>query len=136
MKILKVIVCKANKGVSAHLPELDGYVIARDTIVKLKKEIREGVKFHIEGLYEEERQEWMSDEYDFEYVFKDIPSLVEAYGDFINQSSLARIAGINEGQMRQYASGVKHPKKRTLERIETGVKQYAGELQTVSFEYA
>jgi hypothetical protein len=30
MKTLKVIVCKANEGVSAHLPELDGYVIARD----------------------------------------------------------------------------------------------------------
>ena len=97
---LKVIICKANKGVSAHLPELDGYVIARDTISKLKKDIREGVKFHIEGLYEEERQAWMNGEYDFEYVFKDIPT------------------------------------KQTLERIETGVRQYAGELQTVAFEYA
>ena len=136
MKNLKVIVSKANNGVSAHLPELDGYVIARDTIVKLKKEIREGVKFHIEGLYEEERQEWMNEEYDFEYVFKDIPSLVEAYGGFINQSSLARIAGINEGQVRQYVAGVKHPTKRTLERIETGVRRYASELQTISFDYA
>ncbi|MDR0734034.1 MAG: hypothetical protein LBF08_08290 [Dysgonamonadaceae bacterium] len=136
MKKLKVIVCKADKGVSAHLPELDGYVIARDTVKKLKNDLREGVRFHIEGLYEEEKQEWMNSDYDFEFVFKDIPSLVEAYNDFINQSSLARIAGINEGQMRQYASGVKHPTKRTLERIEAGVKQYACELQSVAFDYA
>jgi len=136
MKKLKVIVCKANKGVSAHLPELDGYVIARDTVEKLKKDLREGILFHIEGLYEEEKQEWMSGDYDFEFVFKDIPSLVEAYGNYINQSSLARISGINEGQMRQYTSGVKHPTKRTLERIETGIRKYACELQLVAFDYA
>ena len=136
MKNLRVIVCKANTGVSAHLPEMDGYVIARDTVEKLRKDLREGVQFHIAGLYEEEKQEWMNGDYDFEFVFKDIPSMVEAYSGFLNQSSLARIVGINEGQMRQYASGVKHPTKRTLERIETGVKQYARELQKVAFDYA
>jgi predicted RNase H-like HicB family nuclease len=136
MKKLKVIVCKANKGVSAHLPELEGYVIARDTVEKLRKDLQEGVQFHIEGLYEEEKREWMNGDYDFEFVFKDIPSLVEAYNGFINQSSLARIAGINEGQMRQYVSGVKRPTKRTLERIETGIKRYAGELQSVAFDLA
>jgi predicted RNase H-like HicB family nuclease len=135
MKTLKVIVCKANKGVSAHISELDGYVIARDSVAKLKKDLREGIQFHIEGLYEEERQSWMEDEYDFEYVFRDIPSLVEAYNGFINQSCLARITGINEGQMRQYASGVKNPTKRTLGRIESGLKEYAQELQSVSFDY-
>jgi predicted RNase H-like HicB family nuclease len=136
MKRLKVIVCKANRGVSAHLPELDGYVIARDTVAKLKKDLPAGVQFHIEGLYEEERRDWMNGEYCFEYVFRDIPSMVEAYSNFINQSSLARIVGINEGQMRQYAAGVKNPTKRTLERIETGVKEYANELQSVAFDYA
>jgi predicted RNase H-like HicB family nuclease len=135
MKTLKVIVCKANEGFSAHLPELDGYVIARDSVAKLKKDLREGIQFNIEGLYEEERQPWMDSEYDFEYVFKDIPSLVEAYSGIINQSSLARISGINEGQMRQYAAGVKNPTKRTLERIEYGLKGYARELQSVSFNY-
>jgi predicted RNase H-like HicB family nuclease len=136
MKKLNVVICKANEGVSAHLPELDGYVIARDTVSKLKKDLREGVQFHIEGLYEEEKQPWMDVEYEFEYVFKDIPSLVEAYNEFINQSSLARMAGINAGQMRQYVSGIKHPTPKTLERIEQGVRKYARELQSVAFDYA
>ena len=51
MKKLKIIICKANNGISAHLPELDGYVIARETVEKLKKDLREGIQFHIEGLY-------------------------------------------------------------------------------------
>ena len=71
MKKLQVIVCKANKGVSAHLPELEGYVIARDSVPFLKKDLRKGVQFHIEGLYEEERKEWMNEDYDFEFVFRE-----------------------------------------------------------------
>ena len=51
MKTLKVIVCKAGKGVSAHLPEIDGFVIARETVEKLKRDLADGLSFHIEGLY-------------------------------------------------------------------------------------
>jgi predicted RNase H-like HicB family nuclease len=135
MKRLKVIVCKTDHGVSAHIEGIDGFVIARNTVSNLKKDLSDGLNFHIEGLYEEEREPWMNSEYTFEYVFQDIPSFVEAYDGVLNQSSLARISGINAGQMRQYASGVKHPTKRTLQRIETGLKSYAVELQSVSFEY-
>ena len=135
MKSLKVIVCKAGNGVSAHIEDVDGFVIARNTVYQLKKDLPDGLSFHIAGLYEEEREPWMDREYNFEYVFQDIPSLVEAYNGLLNQSSLARISGINTGQMRQYASGVKRPTKRTLQRIESGLKRYADELQSVSFEY-
>jgi transcriptional regulator with XRE-family HTH domain len=76
----------------------------------------------------------MESGYTFEYVFQDIPSLVEAYNGLLNQSSLARISGINSSQMRQYASGIKRPKKSTLQRIESGLKKYAVELQSVTFE--
>jgi len=134
MKILKVIICKAGDGVSAHLEDVSGFVIARNTIYQLKKDLSDGLNFHIEGLYEEEREPWMNNEYTFEYVFQDIPSFVEAYTGMLNQSSLARISGINTGQMRQYASGVKRPTRRTLQRIESGLKMYANELKSVSFE--
>jgi hypothetical protein len=136
MKRLKVIVCKAGNGVSAHLPEVEGYVIVRDSVAKLKRDLRKGILFHVDGLYPEERRDWMNGEYEFEFVYSDVASFVEAHKNFLNQSSLARICGINEGQMRQYVAGVKHPSKRTLERIETGIRKYAGELQSVSFEFA
>ena len=134
MKRLKVIVCKADNGVSAHIENVDGFVIARNTVYHLKKDLPDGLSFHIDGLYEEEREPWMDSEYTFEYVFQDIPSFVDAYNGFLNQSNLARISGIHAGQMRLYASGVKRPTKRTLQRIESGLKKYADELQSVSFE--
>ena len=133
MKMLKVIVFKAGNGVSAHIEGVDGFVIARNTIHQLKKDLPDGLNFHIDGLYEEEREPWMGSEYNFEYVYQDIPSFIEAYNGLLNQSSLARIVGINTGQMRQYASGLKRPTKRTLQRIESGLKRYADELQMVSF---
>jgi predicted RNase H-like HicB family nuclease len=75
MKPLKVVVCKAKNGFSAHLPEVEGYVIARASVAKLKKDLPEGIRFHIEGLYDEERQLWMNGEYGFEYVFHDVPAI-------------------------------------------------------------
>lgn len=133
MKTLKVIVCKAGKGVSAHLPEIEGYVISRDSVEKLKRDLHSGIVFHIEGLYEEERAVWMNESFDFEYVFQDIPTLIDGYSGLINQSSLARICGINESLMRQYVSGIKRPSRKVTERIETGLKKYAEELRNISF---
>jgi predicted RNase H-like HicB family nuclease len=133
MRVLKVIISKAGKGVSAHLPDIDGFVIARDSLEKLKQDLPGGVAFHIEGLYEEERETWMDEPFTFEYLFQDIPTLIEGYNGLINQSSLARISGINESLMRQYVSGIKRPNRKVMERIESGLKKYADELRNISF---
>ena len=133
MKTLKVIVCKAGKGVSAHLPEIDGYVIARETVEKLKRDLADGLSFHIAGLYENEREQWMSQPFNFEFVFQDIPALIDGYSGLINQTSLARISGINESLMRQYVTGIKRPSRKVTQRIETGLKRYADELRSISF---
>lgn len=134
MKLLKVLINKAGNGVSANLPELDGFLITAPSVATLKKELRESILFHIEGLYPEERRSWMEDEYDFEFVFCDIPSLVSGYSDTINQNSLARIAGMNESQMRQYASGIKKPSRKVLKRIEEGLHRYADDIRKIHFE--
>ena len=133
MKLIKVIVSSAGKGVSAHLSDVDGFVISRDSIEKLKRDLPAGITFHIEGLYEEERSEWMNEPYDFEYVFRDIPTLLEGYNGLLNQTSLARISGINESLMRQYVAGIKKPSRKVTERIESGLKKYAEELRNISF---
>jgi hypothetical protein len=43
----------------------------------------------------------------FEYSY-DLTVFFEEY-DFLNQSKIAELAGMNPGLLRQYASGVKHP---------------------------
>jgi predicted RNase H-like HicB family nuclease len=133
MKRFKVIICKAGKGVSASLPEVDGYVIARKTLTELKKDLPEGLMFHIEGLYEEEKQPWMNGKFDFEYVYNDIPAFIESCNGLISQSGLARISGINESLMRQYVSGIKRATPRTLQRVQEGLQKYSDTLYSVRF---
>src|SRR5438874_13724650 len=48
-------------------------------------------------------------EVDFDYTY-DLSVFFEKF-DFLNQSKIAEMSGINPGLLRQYASGVKHPSK-------------------------
>jgi predicted RNase H-like HicB family nuclease len=134
MEILKVLINKAGNGVSAHLPELEGFLITARTYSALKEDLRESVLFHLEGLYPEERKPWMDGEFEFEVVFCDIPSLVSGYSNTLSQNSLARISGMNESQMRQYASGLKKPSRKVLRRIEEGLHRYAEDIQKIHFD--
>lgn len=133
MKKLKVNVYKVEGDVSACLPEVPGYLIVASSFKELKKELPIGIKFHIEGLYPEEVQPWMNEEFEFDFQFCDISSLLDAYKGIINQSVLARLSGINESLMRQYVSGIRTPSAKTMHRVEDGLKKYAEELQKISF---
>src|SRR5215831_8051536 len=56
--------------------------------------------------------------------------------DFLKQSKIAEVAGINPGLLRQYASGVKNPSAAQARKIEKAVHQVAKELQSVSLHAA
>jgi transcriptional regulator with XRE-family HTH domain len=56
--------------------------------------------------------------------------------DFLKQSKIAELAGINPGLLRQYASGVKYPSADQVRKIEKAVHDLARELQLVSLAVA
>jgi hypothetical protein len=61
-------------------------------------------------------------------------SLIELIKDlslYINQSALARICKINEGQMRQYVSGVRNPSKQTIDKINEGLKRFGNDISNM-----
>ena len=45
-----VVIEKANANYSAYVPDLPGCVAAGETVADVEKEIREAIRFHIEGL--------------------------------------------------------------------------------------
>lgn len=60
---------------------------------------------------------------------KTLKELVNEFGKYgISSSSLARICGINPGQMRHYVYDVKKPSQHTIRRINDAVKSFANEL--------
>lgn len=62
---------------------------------------------------------------------KSLKELVNELGKYgISSNSLARICGINPGQMRHYVYDVKKPSTQTIRRINDGVKSFACGLQS------
>ncbi len=45
-----VVIEKANGNYSAYVPDLPGCVAAGDTVKAVEAEIREAIRFHIDGL--------------------------------------------------------------------------------------
>jgi predicted RNase H-like HicB family nuclease len=45
-----VVIEKADGNYSAYVPDLPGCVAAGDTVSEVEHEIREAIRFHIEGL--------------------------------------------------------------------------------------
>jgi len=45
-----VVIEKANANYSAYAPDLPGCVATGDTVADVEHEIREAIRFHIEGL--------------------------------------------------------------------------------------
>ena len=48
-----VVIEKANGNYSAHVPDLPGCVAAGPTVEAVESEIRDAIRFHIEGLKED-----------------------------------------------------------------------------------
>lgn len=63
---------------------------------------------------------------------KTLKEVVKEFGKYgISSNSLARICGINPGQMRHYVYDVKKPSAQTIRRINDGVKSFAYDLQAI-----
>ena len=45
-----VVIGKANGNYSAYVPDLPGCVATADTVANIENEIREAIRFHLEGL--------------------------------------------------------------------------------------
>jgi predicted RNase H-like HicB family nuclease len=48
-----IVIEKTNANYSAYVPDLPGCVATAATVLEVKDEIREAIRFHIEGLKED-----------------------------------------------------------------------------------
>jgi predicted RNase H-like HicB family nuclease len=45
-----IVIEKANGNYSAYVPDLPGCVVTGDTVAAIESEIRDAIRFHIDGL--------------------------------------------------------------------------------------
>ena len=71
---------------------------------------------------------WLEDkEYELEFKFLDVTSLLKAYSPFLSLATISRVAGINQNLLSQYANGLKMARPYQLKRI-------IGAIQTIGKE--
>ena len=63
-----------------------------------------------------------------EVTLNELLEWLAQYG--LKPNDLARICGINDSQMRQYALGIKTPRPKTIKKINKGIKEFAHELSS------
>lgn len=88
------------------------------TLQLLEKKIKKALN-EVEGL----------GDIQFEYAY-DLTVFFEQF-NFLNQSKIAELAGINPGLIRQYSSGHKQPSKEQVGKIENAIRELGNRLKAV-----
>lgn len=124
------------KNFSASLSEnVPGAVVfTASNFYELQKEAKESLDFHLEGMQEDGEEVpawWLSGDYEFQYKYSDVSSLLKAYSDLIPLVALSRASGINQRLLSHYANGIKRPRPQQRQRIVEGIHRIGKELLTV-----
>lgn len=133
MKKVTVLFGRTENNYAAYIEGLDGFVCTADTFAELKKEVQEGINFHLEGLREDNDPipSEFNGEYELEYKWE-VKSLMWYYNHVITRSALSKLTGINERQLGHYATGKSKPRPEQVKKIEAAFHQLGKELQAVN----
>lgn len=105
-------------------------LVTAKTLDKLKAEFEESLRFHIEGCLEDGDQlpEYLvNGDYEIEYVLNTAALLRDAE-KYTTMAALSRASGINQKQLSHYASGIKNPRPKQVERIKAGLHHIGSQL--------
>lgn len=132
MKTVKVYIEKSAYGYSAYMEENtlnyacigEGKTV-EDTIADFKDSYQE-----IKDYYKGKGDTFEEAEFVF---FYDTASFLEEYSKAFSLAGLERITGINQTQLGHYLHGRSKPSRKTIEKIQKGVQNFAHELTAVKF---
>ena len=122
METIELIIEKGEGGIWGRVNYNDNLIIEEaktvdDLEVNMKQLLHDFEGVDVENIAFERRY--------------DVYALFEQF-DFLNISKVAKHAGIHQGLLRQYASGVKHPSLNQAKKIEETIHRLAEQMQKVS----
>jgi predicted RNase H-like HicB family nuclease len=130
MKTVKVVIEKTKDMYSAYAENVEGVYGGGDTPEEAKQSVLNAIE--LLKKYNDPRNipAILKGDYQIAYKF-DTESILNYYKKIFTKSALERITGINQKQLQHYATGLKKPRPQQIKKIESGLKQLAGELLTV-----
>lgn len=135
-EIITVNVSWCGKNFSASLSDnVPGAVVfTASNFRELQKEAKASLDFHLEGIQEDGEDVpawWVSNNYEFQFQYSDVASLLKAYSDVVPLAYLSYACGINQHQLSHYANGLKQPRPLQRQRIVDGMHKIGRELLAV-----
>lgn len=133
MEKVTVIFGRTENNYSAYVEGLDGFICASETFEELKKDVAEGIEFHLDGLREDNDPipEVFRGEYELEFKW-DVQCLMYYYNHVITRSALSRFTGINERQLGNYATGRAKPRPAQVQKIMKAFHSLGNELASIN----
>ena len=131
-KINVVIERGIDGSVSAYIAEDNcefGCIGEGKSVEETKADFMKAVG-EMQEVYAEEGSKFPDVEFDFIY---DMASFLNYYAYAFSLAGLARITGVNQGQLSHYVTGRRRPSKSTVEKIEQSLHDFANEIGQVKF---
>lgn len=126
--------CEKNFGASFGENVPGAVVFTAESFEALQKAAKETLDFHIEGMLEDgdEVPQWLVDgDYEFEYNYLDVATLLRACGDYASLAAISKASGINQNQLSHYANGLKTPRPKQRKRIVDGIHHIGARLMAI-----
>ena len=129
---VKVFVEKAENGYSAYMEDagLDYGLFGEGKSVEEAIDDFNKSYAGMREYYAEKGKPFEEIQYDFYY---DTASFLNEYCEAFSLAGLERITGVNQTQLGHYLHGRSKPSRKTIERIEKGVHQFAKNSTAVHF---
>ena len=132
MKQVKVFVEKAEFGYSAYMEDA-GLDYGCNGEGKTVEEAIDDFKKAYDDIrlyYQRHNKPFEEIHYDF---FYDTASFLQEYVKAFSLAGLERITGVNQTQLGHYLHGRSKPSRKTIARIQKGVRDFAHDLLSVQF---
>ena len=132
MKKVKVFIEMSEYGYSAYMDDtpLDYGCIGEG------KTVEETIA-DFQSAYDEMREHYKEEGKEFEEVelefFYDTASFLQAFVKAFSLAGLEHITGVNQTQLGHYLHGRSKPSRKTIQRIEKGVHDFAKDLSAIRF---
>jgi hypothetical protein len=83
------------------------------------------------AFYEKSKLEFPENvEFNFKY---DMASFLSYYSKILSLSGLEKLTGVNQGQLSHYVTGRRKPSKKTVQKIEEELHNFAEEISQIEF---
>lgn len=133
MKQVKAIIERSSEGrysIYMDAPDMSYLVTAEgDSLEEAKREFMECYE-DLRAYHLERGEAFEEVSFSFSY---DMASFLQHYAYAFTLAGLSRITGVNQGQLSHYINGTSRPSARTIDKIESGISDFAKSLSGVHF---